>query len=96
MFGLCGGKFVIWMLARTPNSQQISAHLQDVGGDTSAAAAHSSADLIKGIENKWGNKKIVHAYHHMTRTTFFGVKRYFGKKNKRGGGYMLMSKESKQ
>ena len=61
------------MLARTPNSHPTPAHLPDIGGDIPAAAAHSSADLIKGIENKWGNKKIVHAYHHMTRTTFFGV-----------------------
>ena len=29
----------------------------DVGGDTPAAAAHSSADLRKGIENKWGENK---------------------------------------
>ena len=68
-----GGKIVVWMLARTPNSHPTPAHLPDIGGDIPAAAAHSSADLIKGIENKWGNKKIVHAYHHMTRTTFFGV-----------------------
>ena len=65
------------MLARTPNSHPTPAHLPDIGGDIPAAAAHISADLIKGIENKWGNKKIVHAYHHMTRTTFFGVKKYF-------------------
>ena len=31
--------------------------LSDVGGDTPAAAAYSSADLIIGIENKWGNTK---------------------------------------
>ena len=92
---LCGSKFVVWMLARTPNSHQTPAHLPDVGGDIPAAAAHSSADLINRIENKWGNKKIVHAYHHMTRTTFFGVKKVLRQKNK-GGGYMLMSKESKQ
>ena len=81
------------MLARTPNSHQTPAHLPDIGGDIPAAAAHSSADLIKGIENKWGNKKIVHAYHHMTRTTFLGVKKvlfsakkysFFGKKIKGG------------
>ena len=66
------------MLARTPNSHQTPAHLPDIGGDIPAAAAHISADLIKGIENKWGNKKIVHAYHHMTRTTFFGVKKIKG------------------
>ena len=74
------------MLARTPNSHPTPAHLPDVGGDTPAASAHSSANLIKGIENKWGNKKIVHAYHHMTRTTFFGQKKYhfFGKKIKGG------------
>ena len=70
---LCGSKFVVWMLARTPNSHPTPAHLPDIGGDIPAAAAHSSADLINRIENKWGNKKIVHAYHHMTRTTFFGV-----------------------
>ena len=28
-------------------------------GDTPTATAHSSADLIKGIENKWGNTKLV-------------------------------------
>ena len=78
------GKFVVRMLARTPNSDLTPAHLPDIGGDIPAAAAHSSADLIKGIENKWGNKKIVHAYHHMTRTTFFGVKRVLRQKNKRG------------
>ena len=54
------------------------AHLPDIGGDIPAAAAHISADLIKGIENKWGNKKIVHAYHHMTRTTFFWQKKIKG------------------
>ena len=83
---LCGSKFVVWMLARTPNSHPTPAHLPDIGGDIPAAAAHSSADLIKGIENKWGNKKIVHAYHHMMRTTFFGVKKVLRQKNKRGGG----------
>ena len=67
------------MLARTPNSHPTPAHLLHVGGDTPAAAAHSSADLINRIENKWGNKKIVHAYHHMTRTTFFGVKKIKGR-----------------
>ena len=45
------------MLARTPNSHPTPAHLPDIGGDIPAAAAHSSADLIKGIENKWGNTK---------------------------------------
>ena len=70
---LCGSKFVVWMLARTPNSHPTPANLPDIGGDIPAAAAQSSADLIKGIENKWGNKKIVHANHHMTRMTFFGV-----------------------
>ena len=73
------------------------AHLPDIGGDIPAAAAHISADLIKGIENKWGNKKIVHAYHHMTRTTFFGVKKvlfsakkstYFLAKKIKGGVYV--------
>ena len=54
-----GGKIVIWMLARTPNSHPTPALLPDVGGDTSAAAAHSSADLIKGIENKWGEHERV-------------------------------------
>ena len=83
---LCGSKFVVWMLARTPNSHPTPAHLPDIGGDIPAAAAHSSADLIKGIENKWGNKKIVHAYHHMTRTTFFGVKKIPRQKIKGGGG----------
>ena len=82
------GKFVVWMLARTPNSHPTPAHLPDVGGDIPAAAAHSSADLIKGIENKWGNKKIVHVYHHMTRTAFFGVKKVLRQKNKRGGGHV--------
>ena len=81
-----GGKFVVLMLARTPNSNPTSAHLPDIGGDIPAAAAHSSADLIKGIENKWGNKKIVHAYHHMTRTTFFGVKKSTSAKKIKGGG----------
>ena len=47
------GKFVVWMLARTPNSHPTPAHLPDIGGDIPAAAAHSSADF--GIENKWGN-----------------------------------------
>ena len=61
------------MLARTPNSHPTLAHLPDIGGDIPAAAAHSSAKL--GIENKWGNKKIVHAYRHMTKTTFFGGKK---------------------
>ena len=70
------------MLARTPNSHPTPAHLPDVGGDTPAASAHSSADLIKGIENKWGNKKIFHAYHHVTRTAFFGVKMYFFRQKK--------------
>ena len=74
------------MLARTPNSHQTPAHLPDIGGDIPAAAAHSSADLIKGIENKWGNKKIVHAYHHMTRTTFFGGKKGTSAKQIKGGG----------
>ena len=37
-----------------PNSCPTPAHLPDVGGDTPAAATHSSADLIRGIENKWG------------------------------------------
>ena len=54
-----GGKIVVWMLARTPNSNPTPALFPDVGGDTSAAAAHSSADLIKGIENKWGGHKSV-------------------------------------
>jgi len=49
-----GGKIVVWMLTRTPNSYPTPVQLPDVGGDTSAAVAHSSADLIKGIENKWG------------------------------------------
>ena len=40
-----------------PNSCPTPAHLPDVGGDTPAAATHSSADLIKGIENKWGESK---------------------------------------
>ena len=42
-----------------PNSRPTPALLPDVGGDTSAAAAHSSADLIKGIENKWGEHERV-------------------------------------
>ena len=42
-----------------PNSRPTPAHLPDVDGDTPAAAAHSSADLIKGIENKWGEHKRV-------------------------------------
>ena len=54
------------------------AYLPNIGGDIPAAAAHSSADLIKGIENKWGNKIIVHAYRHMTKTTFLGVKKVKG------------------
>ena len=72
------------MLARTPNSHPTPAHLPDIGGDIPAAAAHSSADLIKGIENKWGNKKIVHAYHHMTRTTFWVVKKVLRQKLDQG------------
>ena len=72
-------------------SHPTPAHLSDVGGDTPAAAPHSSADLIKGIENKWGNKKIVHAYHHMTRTTFFGVKMYFFRQKK----YFFLAKKIK-
>ena len=74
------GKFVVWMLARTPNSHPTPAHLPDIGGDITAAAAQSSADLINRIESKWGNNKIVHAYHHMTRTTFFGVKKVLRQK----------------
>ena len=66
-------------------------HLPDFGGDIPAAAAHISADLIKGIENKWGNKKIVHAYHHMTRTTFFWVKMYFFRQKK----YFFLAKKIK-
>ena len=84
---LCGSKFVVWMLARTPNSHPTPAHLPD-GGDIPAAAAHSSADLIKWIEIKWGNKTIVHAYRHMTKTTFFlGKKGLFWGEGigKRGG-----------
>ena len=42
-----------------PNSRPTPAHLSDVGGDTPAAAAYSSADLIKGIENKWGKHERV-------------------------------------
>ena len=53
------GKFVVWMLARTPNSHPTLALLPDVGGDTSAAAAHNSANLIKAIENKWGEHERV-------------------------------------
>ena len=53
------GKFVVWMLARTPNSHSTPAHLPDVGGDTTAAVAHGSVDLIKGIENKWGKHERV-------------------------------------
>ena len=68
-----------------PNSHPTPAHLPDIGGDIPAAAAHSTADLINGIENKWGNKKIVHAYHHMTRTTFLGVKKSTSAKKKGGG-----------
>ena len=83
-----GANLVVWMLATMPNSHPTPAHLPDIGGDIPAAAAHSSADLIKGIENKRENKKIVHSYLYMTRTNFFW------QKNKRG--YMLMSKESKQ
>ena len=49
------GKFVVRMLARTPNSEPTPAHVPDVGGDIPAAAAHSSTDF--GIENKWGNTK---------------------------------------
>ena len=30
------GKFVVWMLARTPNSHPTPAHLSDVGGDIPA------------------------------------------------------------
>ena len=30
------GKFVVWMLARTPNSHPTPAHLPDVGGDIPA------------------------------------------------------------
>ena len=56
---MCGGQFVLWMLARTANSRPTPAHLPDVGSDTSAAAAHSSTDLIKGIENKWGEHERV-------------------------------------
>ena len=39
------GKFVVWMLARTPNSYTTSSHLPDVDGDIPAAAAHSSETL---------------------------------------------------
>ena len=42
-----------------PNSRPTPAHLSDVGGDTPAAAAYSSADLIKGFENKWGKHERV-------------------------------------
>ena len=66
------------MLARTLNSHPTPAHLPDIGGDLPAAAPHSSAVSIKGIENIQGNKKIVNSYNFVTRSTFFG------KKNKRG------------
>ena len=42
-----------------PDSRPTPAHLSDVGGDTPAAAAYSSADLIKEIENKWGKHERV-------------------------------------
>ena len=92
-----GGKIVVWMLARTPNSHQTPAHLPDIGGDIPAAAAHSSADLIKGIENKWGNKKSVHAYSHMTKTTFLGVKKVLFRKltgDQRNYAYFIFREES--
>ena len=66
------GKFVIWMLARTPNSHPTPAHLPDVGGDIPAAAAHSSADLIKEIDNKWGNCSCLPPY---DEEDFFGGKK---------------------
>ena len=46
------------MLARTPNSHPTPAHLPDVGGNIPAAAAHSSDDMMKGIENNWETRKL--------------------------------------
>ena len=49
--GLCVGKFVVLMLARTANSHPTPSHPPDVGGDIPAAAAHSSETLeLKIIE----------------------------------------------
>ena len=48
------GKFVVWMLARTPNSHPTPAHLPDVGGDIPA---------VPTLELKInGEHKIFHAY----------------------------------
>ena len=79
------------MLARTPNSHHMPPHLPDIGGDIPAAAPHSSADSIKGIENKRGSKKIVNSYHYVTRSTFFGVKKVFFSAKK----YFFLAKKIK-